>query len=262
MWIDAHNHLHDPRLPRLDDAMVDALMAQGIEAEVVNGTCENDWPAVATLARRFPDFIRPSFGLHPWHVARASKSWQDTLRGWLDEFPHAAVGEIGLDQWIPNPDIKKQTAAFLWQSSLAADLNRAVTIHCLKAWDALFALWPDLPVRPGRILIHGFTGGPDLANSLVRRGCLLGFGGHALHPRKLTARLAFAALPDHAVLLETDAPDMPAPVTIRTHISSDPNLNHPGNLIAHGHALAGLRHTPPDDLAAHLHANTMKWLDG
>jgi TatD DNase family protein len=262
MWIDAHNHLHDARLPRVDVATVAAYQARGIDRMVVNGTCEEDWLAVASLARQFPDFIIPSFGLHPWKVSAASGAWQSTLRGHLSDFPAAAIGEIGLDQWIPNPDPRLQADAFAWQCQLAAELDRPITIHCLKAWDALFSLWPSLPSRPGRVLIHGFTGPQDLAGALIRRGCLLGFGGHTLVPRKLSARDAFAAIPAEALLLETDAPDMPAPDDIRTDFLSDHALNHPANLIAHGHALASLRRSSPEDLATRLHANFQRWWMG
>ena len=261
MWLDAHNHLHDPRLPATGAAAIAALRDSGVEMAVVNGTSPADWPAVATLAARFPDFIRPAFGLHPWKVATAPAGWLADLERLLEDNPKASVGEIGLDQWIPNPDIDAQRAAFRSQWELAAALDRAVSVHCLKAWDVLFPLIKELAPRPGRVLIHGFTGPPELARSLVRHGFLLGFGGHALTPRKSAAREAFRQIPLEHILLETDAPDMPAPENLRTHFLPDRALNHPANLAAHGQALAALRGITPPTLAAALRTNTLRWLD-
>ena len=51
---DAHNHLHDPRFGGRQDEIVAAMRDAGVTACVANGTREDDWPAVAALAERFP----------------------------------------------------------------------------------------------------------------------------------------------------------------------------------------------------------------
>ena len=48
--------------------------------------------------------IKDDFGLHPWVAHEASADWFDSLRRHLDAVP-SAVGEIGLDRWIANPDL-------------------------------------------------------------------------------------------------------------------------------------------------------------
>ncbi len=62
---DSHLHLQDPRIAGRADEIVSAMRDAGITGCVVNGTSEQDWPAVADLAQRFPGFIHPAFGLHP-----------------------------------------------------------------------------------------------------------------------------------------------------------------------------------------------------
>ena len=117
---DAHNHLQDARLaPQLDRVIAD-LQAAGVTRCVVNGTCEADWPDVASLARRFPDLVHPSFGLHPWRARERSPDWLPGLRDYLDEFPRAGIGECGLDRWIENHDLDDQREVFLAQMALAA----------------------------------------------------------------------------------------------------------------------------------------------
>ena len=79
----------------------------GLVEMVVNGSCEEDWPQVAVLARQHA-WIRPAFGLHPWYVKERGPRWLTTLRSHLEAHPSAVVGEIGLDRWIENPDIAAQ----------------------------------------------------------------------------------------------------------------------------------------------------------
>lgn len=260
MWIDAHNHLQDPRLPPLDAELVSSLRGLGIDRAVVNGTRESDWPEVARLARDFPSFVIPSFGLHPWHVGEMSPDWLEKLRDFLEAHPGCPVGEIGLDRWVENHDPAVQGKVFRAQMELAALLNRSVTIHCLKAWDDLARVWLELPARPGRCLLHGFTGDPGLAGKWVKNGCLLGFGGHTLHPRKSPAREAFKIIPLENILLETDAPDMAAPDEFRTHHLPDPRCHHPGNLARYGEILAGLRGIKAPALSSTLRGNFERWM--
>lgn len=260
MWIDSHNHLHDPRLPALDAEGIADLRALGIERAVVNGTCEADWPLVSALAKKFPDFVIPCFGLHPWHIADRSPSWLEILATFLQEHPGCPVGEIGLDRWVSGHDVGAQREVLLEQAELASNLDRPITIHCLKAWEDLAGLWPELPRRPGRCLLHGFTGGSELAGVWIKNGCLLGFGGHALHPSKTAAREAFTRMAVENILIETDAPDMAAPEELRTHHLPDRKVHHPGNLRRYAEILAGWRGLTPDCLAASLAKNSRNWL--
>ena len=95
---DAHNHLQDERLaPHLDD-ILPMLDSAGIARMVVNGSCEDDWPAVLELAKRDARVL-PSFGCHPWYVHERTAHWQRELVRFLDAVP-SAMGEIGLDKWI------------------------------------------------------------------------------------------------------------------------------------------------------------------
>ena len=104
---DAHNHLQDERLQPWIDGILRTLPDLGIVCAVVNGTSEADWEQVARLARQHC-WIKPAFGLHPWFVKNRTPRWRDTLQRYLEEFPAAAVGEIGLDRWIADPDIQAQ----------------------------------------------------------------------------------------------------------------------------------------------------------
>ena len=260
MWIDAHNHLQDPRQAATADGIVASLRAAGIDGCVVNGSNPGDWEAVADLARRFPGFVRPAFGLHPWEVRQVAAGWQEDLLAMLAAFPDAGVGEIGLDRWIAEPRIERQIAAFRWQWEQAVAGNRPVSVHCLKAWGLLIDQLATLPPHPGRVLVHGFGGSAEVAARLVKHGCYLGFNGYFLRPGKERVVAVFAALPEAHLLVESDAPDMAPPPPWRTHAFADPRLNHPANLARAAAELARLRGVGAETLAATLAANTRRWL--
>ena len=234
-WTDAHNHLQDPRL---GDAapVIAAMRAAGVERCVVNATREADWPAVETLASGHPDFIVPAFGIHPWHAHTATGGWQERLEELLEKHPLSSIGECGLDGWVSSPALEIQRPVFLDQLRLARELKRPLTIHCLKAWGALFDAFAEVPPPPA-FLMHSFGGSIETARRLLPLGASFSLSGHFLHDRKAAVLDVFRQLPPDRILLETDAPDMLPPETFVTH-SLPSAINHPANLSAIGRALA------------------------
>src|SRR5262249_16210302 len=154
-YLDAHNHLHDARLVPHRAAILAELKRLPVARAVVNGTREDDWDAVAALAREQP-FVIPSFGLHPWYVGSRSPGWLDKWRGEVGGDANAGVGEIGLDRWIEGHDPQVQAEVFLPQLALAAELNRPATIHCLRAWGALDELLHKHALPERGFLIHAY----------------------------------------------------------------------------------------------------------
>lgn len=269
---DAHNHLHDAWLEPHRPAIFGAWQELGVQRAVVNGTCENDWADVAALARENA-VVLPSFGLHPWDVGNATPQWRDHLQRTLDQHPHAALGEIGLDRWIldrARPDdprlaglrrapLEEQLDAFRWQLHLALERNLPVTIHCLEAWGAMRDTLLALPRLPRGFLLHAYGGSADLAREFTELGAFYSFNGAFLAERQQAKRETFRALPLERVLVETDAPAMPLPPGRRTHSlpdTADGNvINHPANLRAAYAGLAEIRGLAESDLVGTVARN-------
>lgn len=261
MLHDAHNHLHDewlaPHHARIAAAWPAVAGAGGVM--VVNGTHPEDWDRVSGLAAAHA-FVRPAYGLHPWDAGRPRPAdWLERLAARLDADPRATVGEIGLDRWIiesARPDdprlaglrrapVEEQSAVFLPQLALAAERDRAATIHCLHAFGDLMPLLRAHP-RPERgFLLHAYGGPAGLVPELVGLGAYFSFNTSYLDPRKARQREAFRCIPSERLLCETDAPAMPPPQPWRTHkLPPAPDgspLNHPGNIEAAYAGLAALR---------------------
>ena len=266
---DSHCHLQDERLaPHLDGVLRRAADA-GVAAMLCCGSAESDWEAVRALARAHPA-IKPAYGLHPWYAADRSPQWLDTLRRFLTTAPDplacragtvadlpagrtpgACVGEIGLDHALDKSTFAAQEECVLAQIKLAAELRRPVSLHCRRAWGRLMDLLDTHGWPPDGVILHSYSGGRELVAPLVRRGAHFSFSGAITHDRNVRGREAAAAVPEDRLLIETDAPDIPAAasdeVALRTPDGKP--LSEPANLVLTVRTLAALRHVPEAAIA-------------
>jgi TatD DNase family protein len=236
-FTDAHNHLHDHRLGD-PEPVIRKMREAGIVRCVVNATCEDDWQAVGRLREHHPDLILPAYGVHPWKAHEAKPGWDERLRELLESDPESSIGECGLDRWVENPQIEAQNAVFETQLRIAHELDRPVSVHCLKAWQPLFDSFERVP-PPRRWILHSFNGSSEIAKRLLSTGAYFSFSGYFLLPRKAKLIENYRELPLDRLLLETDAPDMLPPDQQILHPLPD-RTNHPANLpaIAEGFAAA------------------------
>ena len=251
MLFDAHNHLHDTRLAPHLPAILETLRPLDLRGAVVNGTREDDWPAVASLARQH-SWVTPSFGLHPWSASQRSPQWLGTLRRQLDAHPRAGLGEIGLDRWISGHDLDDQRTVFTAQLAIAAAENRPATIHCIQAWGALWEILRDHPLPARGFLLHAYGGPAEMIAGFVSRGAYFSFSPYFLHERKHAQRDAFRQIPPERLLVETDAPDLRPPDERNPHPLLDATgqpINHPANLSVAYAGLSEVRDVPPTELA-------------
>jgi TatD DNase family protein len=254
---DAHNHLQDERLASVSGSLSALFGAENIRGMVVNGSSEADWAAVRALADTYPQVI-PSFGYHPWYVKERTANWQRALANFLEQVP-SAIGEIGLDRWIKEYDIKAQEEVFSFQLRLAAKRNLPVSIHCLQAWGKLLELLRSEPRPPCGFVLHSFGGPQEMIEPLAELGAYFSLPGYFAHERKSKQREAFLHVPPDRLLIETDAPDQSLPENrvlypLNDSVSGKP-LNHPGNLAAVYRFASELFNEPLERLAMRVEEN-------
>ena len=234
-WIDCHNHLQEASLGAAPPLLA-AMAGAGVLRAVVNATCEAEWAAVAALAAAYPQTLVPAFGIHPWHAHEAGAQWQRRLRGLLEQLPQAGVGECGLDRWVAVPAVAAQVPVLVAQLRIARELQRTVTIHCVRAWGLLLeTVAAEAPLPP--FVLHSYSGSLEMARRLLPLGAYFSFSGRGLQPRQAAVLEVFRQLPRARILLETDAPEMLPPPPYLTHPLPG-QRNHPANLPAIGGGLA------------------------
>jgi len=199
--IDTHCHLDAAEFDGDRDAAISAATAAGVSAIIVPSVHPENIGAVRQCSVRYPT-CRPAYGIHPLYVDRAGSDFLVQLRRHLETelagaHPPVAIGEIGLDYFVPGIDAARQEEVFAGQLRLARDFDLPVLLHVRRAVDAVLKQLRRFGVRSG--IAHAFNGSRQQADEFIGLGFRLGFGG------AMTA----ASLPLEAIVLETDAPDIP-----------------------------------------------------
>lgn len=244
MLIDTHCHLDAAEFDGDRDAVMDAATAAGVSAIIVPAVHPGNFPAVRQCSERYPT-CHPAYGIHPLYVERAGDDFGPQLRRHLEAelvamHPPVAIGEIGLDFFVPGIDAVRQEAVFAEQLRIARDFDLPVLLHVRRAVDAVLKQLRRFGVRGG--IAHAFNGSRQQADEFIRLGFRLGFGGVMTSPRATRLRELAASLPLEAIVLETDAPDIP-PAWIAGQ------RNQPGELPRIAAELARLRGTDPGGIA-------------
>ncbi|OHC66203.1 MAG: DNAase [Rhodocyclales bacterium GWA2_65_20] len=249
--VDTHCHLDAAEFDADRAAVACRAAAAGVEVIVVPAVERANFGAVASVCREFPACV-PAYGIHPLFVGRAREEDLAALRATLLCSPAVAVGEIGLDFFVPDGDAARQEFFFVEQLKIARELGLPVLLHVRKAVDAVLKQLRRIRVRGG--IAHAFNGSRQQADEFVKLGFALGFGGAMTHARATHLRELAATLPSAALVLETDAPDIP-PAWL-----GGAGRNEPAQLPRIAAVLAELRGAPYDELLAATSANARRVL--
>lgn len=161
----------------------------------IMSTQPSDYPIVKNLAAKCQPTGVPAFGVHPWwlheltardwdyddgeHVGNGQNfpKWVRDLQRALIHCPEAAVGETGLDGFHFDPHTKKLTCpmdiqlkAFRYHLELARDLDRSVSVHCVRSFGPLMETLSDMKRSkrlPRRIYFHAFGGKEGMIDQLA-----------------------------------------------------------------------------------------------
>ena len=213
MWIDTHCHLDAPEFG-LQAAASRAQAAIKNVAHCIYPAVElANWDAVRGLAHQLHDSY--ALGIHPLYVPHATEEDLERLDTALtahqDDERLVAVGEIGLDYWVAElcTDAMrvKQEHFYRAQLKLARKHGLPVILHVRRSADQLMKGLREIDVRGG--IAHAFNGSDQQAQQFIQRGFALGFGGAVTYERATQLRHLVVTLPLDAIVLETDAPDMP-----------------------------------------------------
>lgn len=247
MWIDTHCHLDAGEFAGEHDAVASRAAEQGVSHIVIPAVAVTNFPAVRELARRNPN-VMYALGIHPIFVPDASEDdldvLRDAVRDALDDQRFVAVGEIGLDFFIPalreESLREKQEHFYREQLKIARDFDLPVLLHVRRSQDIVLKHLRRIAVPCG--IAHAFNGSFQQAEEFIRLGFKLGFGGAMTFTRALQIRRLATELDEGALVLETDAPDIP-PTWVH------PGRNSPEQLPRIGEVLAQLRGVPAEDIA-------------
>ncbi|HLO93114.1 MAG TPA: TatD family hydrolase, partial [Burkholderiaceae bacterium] len=248
MWIDTHCHLDAPEFDADRDAVVQRALDAGVRQIVIPAVAAFDFDSAHQLAHRHG--FAYALGIHPLYVMQAREQdltlLADRLRAWRDDPRLVAVGEIGLDFFVPGIDAERQQQFYVAQLKLARELGLPVLLHVRRSADQLLAGLRRIPVTGG--IAHAFNGSEQQAQAFWTLGFRLGFGGTLTFDRSLQIRRLAASMPAESLVLETDAPDIPPHWLYKTaaqRAAGDTSRNEPAELPRIAETLAALRGWSP-----------------
>lgn len=247
MFTDSHCHLDFTCFSNELDDLFETLKAKKITKVVIPATQASAWQGIRAIADRYPNAFY-ALGIHPHFLASFKAQDLNTLNSLLKDRDNKciALGEIGLDKFA-SVDLTQQEQVFIAQLKLAQLHQLPIILHCVKMQGRVLALLKQYEFKQGGVY-HAFSGSLEVANEFIKLGFKLGVGGVITYPNSTRTRQTFADLPIDALLLETDAPDMPL-------YKQKTKNNTPLNILPIFECLASLRNESKSQLATQLYKN-------
>ncbi|AVA33211.1 TatD DNase family protein [Cupriavidus metallidurans] len=259
MWIDTHCHLDASEFDADRADVTDAAAAAGVTGIVLPAVAVANFDVVRGLAHTDPRCVY-ALGIHPLYSRAAGQADLDELRrqvtASIDDPRLVAIGEIGLDFFVPGLDAAHQTWLYAEQLKIARDFDLPVLLHVRKSQDQILAQLRRAGVRQG--IAHAFNGSHDQAHHYVTHGMKLGFGGNVTFSRARQIRRLAAELPIESIVLETDAPDIaPAWLSDDQFGEQHKARNTPAEVVGVARVVAELRGVSERELADTMWRNSV-----
>ena len=271
IWIDTHCHLDAEEFRALAKVVRARAAINNVAHCVLPAVHVANFDAVRQLAHAQGDSY--ALGIHPLYVGQAADvdlaTLDATLARYRDDPRLVAVGEIGLDLFVPtlrvSPLRERQDYFYTEQLKLARKHGLPVILHVRRSADQLLKglrkVARETAGGAWHGIAHAFNGSEQQAKAFIDLGFKLGFGGALTYARALQLRRLAASLPLDALVMETDAPDMLPHWLYKTaeqRAAGEPQgCNEPGEVPRIGAELAALRGITPDELAAATTRNAM-----
>lgn len=254
MWTDTHLHLDASEYDSDRTAVVQRARELHVTRFVLPAVGAFNFDTVKKLAHHTAGAVY-CLGIHPMFVEKAIPSdlvlLRQCIEGSLNDPLFAGIGEIGLDGFVPGLDFDKQVEFFHAQLKLAREFDLPVVMHVRKAQDPV--LKGLRRFRPKSGIAHAFNGSFQQAEQFLGLNMCLGFGGAATFTRALQLRRLLQHLPDEAIVLETDGPDI-APEWINKQ------RNAPEHLARIAQCIAEIRAVSLSDLSEMTQINSERAL--
>ncbi len=209
MLIDAHTHLDhcEPDAGQLINeawqAGVDVIIQSGIDLE------RSHWSV--QLARRFPE-VFATVGFHPQEAGLLTSELMAAIEELAADPRVIAIGETGLDFYHDNWPHSIQKDVFVRHIHLAGHLGLPLVVHTRDAADLTLSILAE-HAADLTVVLHCFSL-PDRLAEVIDRGYYVSFAGNVTYKNATALQAAAADVPDHLLMIETDAPWL-APVPLR-----------------------------------------------
>ena len=214
MLVDSHCHLNYPGLvEELPDVLARARGA-GVGTMVCICSRMSEFLDIRAIAEANPD-IYCSVGVHPHDSGNDAPVALETLIEAARNPKVVGIGETGLDFYYDSSSRDAQETNFRTHIEAARETQLPLIVHTRDADARTVAILED-EYRKGPFpgLIHCFTAGPELAESVIKLGFYISLSGIITFRNAEELRATVTRLPLDRILVETDSPFL-APIPKR-----------------------------------------------
>ena len=256
MIIDSHCHL-DPEVYGGDAGVDDAIArarAAGVARMITIGSGYGFGSAAraVAVARRHPDYLRASVGLHPHDAKDFTDDRFAELLALADGPEVVALGEMGLDFHYDMSPRGEQRDVFRAQLRAARARGLPVIIHDRESGGETLRVLDEENAWEIGVLFHCYTGDEAYMDAIVGRGGTISIPGIVTFKNGDTMRAVAARVPADRFLIETDSPFL-TPVPYRGR------RNEPAYVTFVAAKVAELRGVGVEELAEQAAANTRRF---
>jgi len=203
--IDAHIHFSDAEYAEHTEQLVAEARDSNVVALVSNSMDLKTSIGNLKLAEKYPSFIYPALGIHPWNVNVLQENELENVVKLIRENRQrqavTAIGEIGLD-YKYEAIWDKQLAVFDTMLHLAEELGLPVIIHSRGTTDKIVEMLPSY--RLDRVLLHWFSHPMSALYKAVENGYYITEGPPVAYSNGI--REVVKKVPLTNLLTETDGP--------------------------------------------------------
>lgn len=259
---DTHCHLHE--LIEQLTPVYDKWQSDGVERDPDQVIADAEAAGVNRLlciGTTYPDsesainFVEnrenawASIGIHPHEASVAlQKGHLDAFRGLVARPKVIAVGECGLDYFYDHSAREDQITLLKAQIELALEHNLPLSFHVREAFDDFWPIFESYQGANIRGVLHSFTDSVANLERAAKHGLYFGVNGIATFAKNEAQLVTYRTIPQHLLLLETDAPFL-TPVPFRGKVCESKHVRVTAEF------LADLRGENLEDLAAATTAN-------
>lgn len=201
MLIDTHSHIDFEEFDL--DEVVNNAKANGVEKIIIPGVEPDTFDRIINSIEKY-DCLYGAIGVHP----SEAKKYNDDVELRITELAKnekiVAIGEIGLDYYWDKSFNDLQKEVFIRQIEIANKLNKPLIVHEREAHADSFEILKKYAKT--KVLMHCFSGSLEFAQSCIKEGFYIAFGGVVTFKNAKTPKNVAQNIDLSRIMLETDAP--------------------------------------------------------
>ena len=228
MFFDTHAHYDDEAFAADREELLASLPKNGVGL-VLNPGCNVRSSKAALQLAESHGHVYTAVGIHPEDLADCQEGDLERIEELAVHEKCRAIGEIGLDYYWDDSRKAEQKELFRRQIEIAMRHDLPVIVHDREAHGDSLSIVQEYPALRG--VFHCYSGSPEMAKELLKRGWYLGFDGPVTYKNAKKAQDVLAICPMDRLLLETDSPYL-SPVPLRGKRNDSRNLHFVAEKVA------------------------------